>query len=120
VDVAAETEIRKDAPLRVELRVPVRDGWLTTLRDLGSVFLLRTDTGLRALSAVCPHLGCSVASDARGFACPCHESRFAADGSVQGGPSPRGLDPLPVRVVDGRVQVQALRFASGTRERRAV
>jgi quinol---cytochrome c reductase iron-sulfur subunit, bacillus type len=120
VDVAAETEVLADFPLQIMLRVPVRDGWLTTLRDLGAVFLFRTGSGVGALSAVCPHLGCSVARDERGFACPCHDSRFGPDGAVLGGPSPRGLDPLPVRVVGGRVQVQALHFVSGTRERRSI
>ena len=121
VDVGSERELRTDAPLQAALRAPVRDGFFTIVQDLGSVFLRRGPGGEAiALSATCPHLGCGVAWDGKGgFACPCHDSRFAADGNALSGPSPRGLDPLPVRVENGRVLVQALRFATGSKARRA-
>lgn len=47
-------------------------------------------------SAVCPHLGCMVKwnSTEKTFDCPCHGSRFDADGSLKQGPSMRGLDAL--------------------------
>jgi len=122
VEVAGEKEIRAGAPLKATVRVPVRDGFFTTLVDLGAVWLLRsTGGGISALSATCPHLGCGIGlSPKGGFACPCHESRFGADGSYLKGPSPRGMDPLPVRIEEGRVLVQALRFATGTKARRQI
>jgi cytochrome b6-f complex iron-sulfur subunit/menaquinol-cytochrome c reductase iron-sulfur subunit len=119
VEVASDRQVR-DAPLRAELRVPVRDGFFTTLQEFGAVWLWRTAGGeLRALSATCPHLGCGIGRDGRGgFACPCHDSRFRSDGTFVSGPSPRSMDPLPVRVEGGRVLVQALRYATGTKVRR--
>lgn len=122
VEVAGEKEIRAGAPLKATVRVPVRDGFFTTLVDLGAVWLMRaTGGGISALSATCPHLGCGIGLEPKGgFACPCHESHFDADGSYLKGPSPRGMDPLPVRIEDGRVLVQALRFATGTKERRQI
>lgn len=117
IAVAAESELRKGAPLRAALRAPVRDGFFTQLVDLGAVYLL-AGPPLRALSAVCPHLGCGIAATSGGFACPCHDSGFDSAGEVQRGPSPRAMDELPVRVVAGRVEVQALRFASGGAARR--
>jgi Rieske Fe-S protein len=122
VEVAGEKEIGAGAPLRASLRVPVRDGFFTTLVDLGAVWLMRgADGGISALSATCPHLGCGVGLDPKGgFACPCHDSRFGTDGKALHGPSPRDLDPLPVRLEQGRVLVQALRFAAGTRARRQI
>ncbi|MHC5010811.1 MAG: QcrA and Rieske domain-containing protein, partial [Planctomycetota bacterium] len=55
---------------------------------------IRTGNVLRALSAVCTHLGCTVSRAGDGFHCPCHGSRFDADGTNTAGPAPR---PLPWR-----------------------
>lgn len=66
-------------------------GELTPLAD-GPVFIGRDNEGLFALSAVCTHLGCTVAHAGEGLACPCHGSRFAADGANLTGPAAR---PLP-------------------------
>ena len=62
----------------------------------------------QVLSAICPHEGCEVAwdKDTNRFSCPCHESFFAADGSRLTGPARRGLDLLPSRQQDGKLQVQ--------------
>jgi len=54
----------------------------------------RTDAGaLRVLSPVCPHLKCIVQWNAneRSWDCPCHGSRFDAEGQVLDGPA---LTPL--------------------------
>ncbi len=58
-----------------------------------------------AFSAVCPHQQCEVGfvSAKSGFACPCHGSRFAADGKLLEGPATRGLTAIPVTVADGTV-----------------
>ncbi len=45
-----------------------------------------------ALSEVCTHQGCTVKfNGSNGFVCPCHNSTFALDGSVTGGPAPSAL-----------------------------
>ncbi len=56
------------------------------------VTIVRTEAGMAAVSNTCTHLGCVVATTDIGFGCPCHGSRFDADGVVLGGPAPR---PLP-------------------------
>jgi len=61
--------------------------------------LVRADAhGLSALSFVCTHLGCTVAKDqsGQGFVCPCHGSRYRADGAVVAGPAPRRLRTLAI------------------------
>ena len=40
------------------------------------VFICRDREGLYAISAVCTHLGCIVRTSEKGFACPCHGSRY--------------------------------------------
>jgi cytochrome b6-f complex iron-sulfur subunit len=62
-----------------------------------SVAIFRDEKGVYAVSTVCTHLGCIVRSEADGFHCPCHGSRFAKDGSVVRGPAPRALTCLAVR-----------------------
>ena len=124
IDLAAESELREGEPVRAFAQAPRRDGWAVEPREVGAVWLLRLAGQIRAFSAVCPHLGCVVdkrpAALGAGFMCPCHSSKFATDGAPLQGPSPRGLDPLPTRVESGRVLVQVLQFAPGTRERKAV
>ena len=59
---------------------------------------------VRALSQICPHLGCrpNPCIEDFWFHCPCHQSRYdrlgiKADGE-QFGPAPRGMDRLAVEV----------------------
>jgi thiosulfate dehydrogenase [quinone] large subunit len=60
-----------------------------------------------AFSAICPHQQCTVGfvSPSEGFACPCHGSRFSADGKLLQGPATRGLTAIPVTVTDGAVRL---------------
>jgi nitrite reductase/ring-hydroxylating ferredoxin subunit len=50
---------------------------------------------LHERSAVCPHLGCIVSWNnvESSWDCPCHGSRFQADGTVVNGPSAESLAP---------------------------
>jgi glycine/D-amino acid oxidase-like deaminating enzyme/nitrite reductase/ring-hydroxylating ferredoxin subunit len=60
----------------------------------------RDDNGsIRALTAVCTHLGCTVEfnGQARTWDCPCHGSRFALDGAVIHGPAEKDLAPREVQ-----------------------
>lgn len=54
----------------------------------------------KAFSATCTHRGCTVASVESGtINCPCHGSQFKVeDGSVAGGPAPKGLPEKKIKV----------------------
>lgn len=60
--------------------------------------LLNTPEGFRALSQVCPHLGCLVNIAATGFSCPCHGSEFHRDGGLKKGPADQPLQTLTLSV----------------------
>lgn len=62
-----------------------------------SVAIFRDAEGVYAVSTICTHLGCIVKTEADGFHCPCHGSRFDKDGSVLRGPAPKPLSCLAVR-----------------------
>jgi cytochrome b6-f complex iron-sulfur subunit len=66
-----------------------------------SVAIFRDDDGVFAISTVCTHLGCIVKPMTDGFECPCHGSRFAADGAVTKGPAPKALPWRKVTVSGG-------------------
>ncbi len=66
---------------------------VTYLQDQ-QVYIVRTEQGFYAVSAVCTHLGCITQwkPEASQIACPCHGSKFRSDGTKIEGPAPR---PLP-------------------------
>lgn len=66
-------------------------------RGMTKIAACRDDDGkLTELSAVCPHLGCVVHwnNAERSWDCPCHGSRFLADGEVVNGPANVNLSPV--------------------------
>ena len=96
------------APLKVQLSIEQRDGWRKVLSEK-AVYVLKAPAGRpRVLSAVCPHLGCSIAwnDDKKQFICPCHNGTFAHDGTLVSGPPPRGMDELEASIQDGRLRVR--------------
>lgn len=70
--------------------------------------LVRTQTGeLRAFSAVCTHLNCTVQyrSDLGHIWCACHNGHFDLNGRNIAGPPPRPLDAFVVNVRGDQVVV---------------
>ena len=100
-------------PVRVTIRAEdVRDAWRVADQvPLGAAWVQKSQDGrVTALSTACPHLGCAVDFSEGEYRCPCHKSAFALNGDKKSGPSKRGLDPLPVKVEEGRVKVTYIRF----------
>jgi menaquinol-cytochrome c reductase iron-sulfur subunit len=106
LDIAPVSELSGSQPLSRKIVAEHVAGWATTTEE-HNVFVLPAKSN-QVLSATCPHEGCEVLWDGQQnqFSCPCHESYFAADGAKISGPAARGLDQLPTRVQDGKLQVQ--------------
>lgn len=71
--------------------------------------LVRTDSGeLRAFSAICTHLNCTVQyrNDLGHMWCACHNGHFDLSGRNITGPPPRPLDPLDVHVQGDQIIVR--------------
>lgn len=63
--------------------------------------LINTSDGeLRAFSAICTHLTCTVMfeSDTGTILCPCHNGRFDLSGNVISGPPPAPLESYNVEI----------------------
>ena len=60
-----------------------------------------------AMSVVCTHEGCLVSwkPGESQFQCPCHGSRFSADGAVVQGPAEKPLASFPARLDGDTVEV---------------
>jgi cytochrome b6-f complex iron-sulfur subunit len=55
------------------------------------LFVYRDHQGIRAVSAVCTHLGCIIEKSEDGFLCPCHGSCYNTEGKVLSGAAPKDL-----------------------------
>jgi Rieske Fe-S protein len=115
--VARLGDLPQDRPVMIPIIGDLEDAWTVYPNEpIGRVWVSRgavdsanpANTPLKAFSAVCPHLGCTVqmAGDGQQFVCPCHNAVFKFDGervaASSGGspnPSPRGMDPLPCKIV---------------------
>ncbi|MEO0769087.1 MAG: Rieske 2Fe-2S domain-containing protein [Cyanobacteria bacterium J06649_4] len=101
-----------DAPYLVEETLAVAEvGDRLLAKGLDEPAYLVIDENLAfanyAISSVCPHLSCTVAwePDTQEFACPCHGSRFDADGQRTRGPARQALERVTVVVKDDQVRL---------------
>ena len=63
--------------------------------------------GVVALNSTCNHQGCNVDWTASEFVCPCHGSKFAADGSLVNGPATEPLATFEAKIDGDVVLVKA-------------
>ncbi len=71
-----------------------------------SLYVYRDHEGIKAVSAVCTHLGCILEKSTDGFVCPCHGSCYNPEGKVLSGPAPRSLTWYQIiKTTDGKIAV---------------
>jgi cytochrome b6-f complex iron-sulfur subunit len=71
------------------------------------VFIVNHNGRLFAVSPVCTHLGCLVSwhRKKQQFLCPCHGGKYDIEGKVIGGPPPRPLTRLPLKIKNSRAYI---------------
>lgn len=75
------------------------------------VAIVRNPTNPKQLLAVspkCTHQGCLIkwSADDKNYECPCHNSKFTADGKVLEGPASENLATYPAKIVGTQVLVK--------------
>lgn len=122
MDYGKLSDLPVGVPQKRDVIAEVHDAWARSEPQvIGSIWLVRHPDHVAAYSAVCPHLGCSIGFDDKKqvFYSPCHESAFTKDGGewIQG-PAPRGMDPLPLEIKDGRIRIAYKRYVLGIKQRK--
>jgi Rieske Fe-S protein len=114
LDLGPTEELQEGQPVERVVTVRVRDGWQTREQNQ-AVFVILKEGQPVVLSPVCPHLSCPISYEASmaQFLCPCHRTFFDAQGNRLSGPSPRGMDPLPNKVEEGRLYCQWVNYQTG-------
>jgi Rieske Fe-S protein len=110
------------APVQKLVEIDQLDGWRRTVSQK-PVYVVKDAAGqLAVLSAVCTHLGCTVPwiDKQNKFLCPCHQAIFDPDGKLIGGPAPRGMDVLPMKIEQGVLKVQYQFFRQLTRNKEVI
>ncbi|MEW5900977.1 MAG: Rieske 2Fe-2S domain-containing protein [Acidobacteriota bacterium] len=72
-----------------------------------AILINTADGELRAFTAVCTHLTCTIRyeADNETLYCPCHNGRFDLSGNVLSGPPPKPLESYEVEISGGDVYV---------------
>ncbi len=100
-------DLTPGVPYRAVVSHPREQGWYRE-RARAVVYVLWDGRNrVRALSAVCTHLGCRVRWDpeVRRYLCPCHGGAYDAEGTVAAGPPPRPLAALEARLDESRGEI---------------
>lgn len=114
-------------PVKFKIIADLEDAW-NKFPDtpVGSVYLRRIGEDIvQAFNSSCPHAGCAVeymeAKDS--YYCPCHQSTFAVDGTINDpkSPSVRGLDTLESEIREGgEIWVKFQNFKAGIKEKKPI
>ena len=106
--VPRHTRLRKRFKIGRKNNFPINT--FTYLADR-QLFVYRDHEGIRAVSAVCTHLGCTIEKSDEGFLCPCHGSCYDEDGRVLSGAATKDLPWFSLqRDVDGQIVVDQNRL----------
>jgi menaquinol-cytochrome c reductase iron-sulfur subunit len=111
-DAGEVAEFSQFAPQEITFESRQTDGWNIEEAKASAWVVRQGDGSIVAFSPWCTHLGCayhweSKRNEAAGgcFICPCHGSRFDANGAVLAGPASRPLDRYPTKTQGSRLWI---------------
>ena len=114
-EVGTVADLPLGDPQELEYTQTAKDGWRTAAAKKSVWVTKQSDGTITVFSPLCPHLGCGYRwnSGDKQFQCPCHGSVYDVTGKVLGGPAPRPLDALPIKVENGTLWVIYKEFKLG-------
>lgn len=92
--------------IRIPLsELPIGGAKMFRYKGKPSVVVRLSDKNIRALSAVCTHLGCIVKWDSskQQLVCPCHVAAFDVNGNVVSGPAPGPLQSINTKIAQDEI-----------------
>ena len=113
VDAGDLSQVPIGTPVEVTFRKNRIDGW-KVVSEKDTAWVLKTASNqVVAYGPQCTHLGCAYHWDTgkNEFVCPCHNSIFAIDGRVVGGPAPRPLDRFETKIQGGKLLLGKLEMS---------
>jgi menaquinol-cytochrome c reductase iron-sulfur subunit len=113
VEVGDVSKLAVGSPVEMTFRRNRIDGWKVTSENSTAWVVKQPDNRIVAFGPQCTHLGCAYHWDEQKteFLCPCHNSLFAVDGKVAGGPAPRPLDRYDTKIEGKKLLIGRLRQA---------
>jgi len=103
-DGGGQASAGADGSLAQVSQIPV--GGAVSARDANGkpIIIAQPEAGtIVAMTAICTHMGCTVAPDGKQLRCPCHGSIFSLTGQNESGPAPSPLAQVDVHVSNGEV-----------------
>jgi menaquinol-cytochrome c reductase iron-sulfur subunit len=114
VEVGDISQLPAGAPVKMTFRRMRVDGWKVLTEDNTAWVVRSSNLHVFAFGPQCTHLGCAYHWDRTKdeFFCPCHNSLFAIDGKVIGGPARQPLHRYETRVEGNRLFVGRLTMSA--------
>jgi menaquinol-cytochrome c reductase iron-sulfur subunit len=111
VEAGDVSQLAPNLPVEMTFRRNRVDGWKVSSEKSTAWVVKYPNNQVVAFAPECTHLGCSYhwEQNKTEFVCPCHNSIFAIDGKVQGGPAPRPLDRYETKVEGNKLLLGRIR-----------
>jgi len=94
-------------PMEAAKKMPLNSAEYFSYGWMPAILVRNPDGAFTAFNATCTHLDCTVTyePDQKGFLCNCHMGTFDINGTNTGGPPPRPMEQLDIKIEDGRLMI---------------